>query len=167
MTHSHTHTHAHRAHVQMHFASYAQSWTESLHGSDPIKWTLQASPHRCRSDMCSARARHLPMAPALACAHASRLYASTSRAVVQARVGPLLRLPRLASGLPTIGRTRATIIVAPSSPSCCVAATASLPRVEQPEPSEYTAHDRHRRSLLCNAVRGSAPGESLAGPQQH
>lgn len=109
MTHSHTHTHAHRAHVQMHFASYAQSWTESLHGSDPIKWTLQASPHRCRSDMCSARARHLPMAPALACAHASRLYASTSRAVVQARVGPLLRLPRLASGLPTIGRTRATI----------------------------------------------------------
>ena len=185
---AHMHTHARTVLTYKHTLQ-ATRRGESLHSSDPVKWTLQARPHRCLGD-CSAHAcachlpttpalacacasrlyashTHFPTTPALACARASRLYASPPRAVVQARVGPLLRLPRLASGLPTIGRTRATIIVAPSSPSCCVAATASLPRVEQPEPSEYTAHDRHRRSLLCNAVRGSAPGESLAGPQQH
>lgn len=56
------------------------------------------------------------------------------------------------------------LIAAPYSPSCCGAATASLPRHVQPE-SERTAHDRHRQSLLCNAARGSAPGESLAALQ--
>jgi len=112
-----------------------------------------------------------PVKWALACARASCL--AMSRAVVQARMDTLLgaaqasrRLTVVSPATRPVARVR-QLRAAPYSPLCCGAATASLPRVEQPEPSEYTAHDRHRRSLLCNAVRGSAPGESLAGPQQH
>ena len=170
---AHMHTHARTVLTYKHTLQ-ATRRGESLHSSDPVKWTLQARPHRCLGD-CSAHACacHLPTTPALACACASRLYVSPPCAVVQARMDTLLRAAQASRRLTVVSpATRPVAHVrqlsaAPYSPSCCGAATASLPRLEQPEPSVHTAHDRHRQSLLCNAVRGSAPGESLAGPQQH